>query len=506
MRLLPAGDNALLVELASLDEVLGYYAALAADPPAEVVDIVPAARTVLVTLTSDNGVPERRALQRLTLALRAVVPVAGGGSWRRPAGDPRVYDGEDLQDVAELLGCDIAEVIRRHTDEEWTVAFCGFAPGFGYLTGTGDWDIPRRKSPRTKVPTGAVGAGRRIQRRLPPRVPRRLAAARPDRPQDLRPGPRPGRALPPRPPHPLRRRGPRMISSSRNGAVGNDPGCRARRPGRARRTGGPGPAIRLSTNWRTGSSATTPERPPSRSPSAVSCCTPRPTSSSPSRVHRAPAYRSMHLPYYAPARCSGSGHPGAGCGRTSPYAAASTCRRSSAPARPTCCPASAQHPCSPARRLALGQDARPDAWRRPGPRRGSSRRRSRRPGDSRAAPRLVHRRQLAVADRPAVHRQQQQQPRRRTARRRALWNAPATANSPAKAWPSAPSRSRRPASRSSSSPTTRSPAATRSSATSAAADLDLCAPNSAQGQPPVSEHKARRERIRRDPAGSSPSQ
>ena len=34
--------------------------------------------------------------------------------------------------------------------------FCGFAPGFGYLTGEGEWDIPRRKSPRTKVPPGAV--------------------------------------------------------------------------------------------------------------------------------------------------------------------------------------------------------------------------------------------------------------------------------------------------------------------------------------------------------------
>nr|MBA2740265.1 carboxyltransferase domain-containing protein [Nocardioidaceae bacterium] len=41
--------------------------------------------------------------------------------------------------------------------EEWTVAFCGFAPGFGYLTSQA-WqvDMPRRPSPRTNVPPGSV--------------------------------------------------------------------------------------------------------------------------------------------------------------------------------------------------------------------------------------------------------------------------------------------------------------------------------------------------------------
>jgi KipI family sensor histidine kinase inhibitor len=148
MRILPSGDHALLVELDDLDQVLGYYAALSADPPADVVDIVPAARTVMVSTSGDLG-----ALSR---ALRAVEPQVG----RRATGDlleiPVVYDGEDLQDVADVLGCGVAEVVERHTRDEWTVAFCGFAPGFGYLTSDGAWDIPRRKSPRTKVPAGAV--------------------------------------------------------------------------------------------------------------------------------------------------------------------------------------------------------------------------------------------------------------------------------------------------------------------------------------------------------------
>ncbi|GAB2555452.1 5-oxoprolinase subunit B family protein [Kribbella endophytica] len=150
MRVLPCGSSALLVELGDLDEVLGYYAALRVDPPAGVVDIVPAGRTVMVTI--DNG-----DLSTLERTLLTTTPLED----RRIGGDlveiPVVYDGEDLADVAELLSCSIEEVVRRHTADEWTVAFCGFAPGFGYLTGESSWDIPRRSSPRTKVPAGSVG-------------------------------------------------------------------------------------------------------------------------------------------------------------------------------------------------------------------------------------------------------------------------------------------------------------------------------------------------------------
>lgn len=148
MRILPSGDHALLVELDDLDQVLGYYTALTAAPPADVVDIVPAARTVMVTTVG--------GLDVLARALRAVEPSAGSQAIGDLIEIPVVYDGEDLGDVAELFGCTVADVIERHTGDEWTVAFCGFAPGFGYLTSVGTWDIPRRKSPRTKVPTGAV--------------------------------------------------------------------------------------------------------------------------------------------------------------------------------------------------------------------------------------------------------------------------------------------------------------------------------------------------------------
>ncbi len=152
MRVLPSGSTALLIELDGLDEVLGLYAALVAEPVEGVVDVVPAARTVL--LVTDPAVTSLAAVER---AVRRTRPRGG----RREGGElvelPVVYDGEDLADVGAHLGVSPEEVVRRHTGTGWTVAFCGFAPGFGYLTPDGEpWDVPRRANPRTRVPPGSV--------------------------------------------------------------------------------------------------------------------------------------------------------------------------------------------------------------------------------------------------------------------------------------------------------------------------------------------------------------
>jgi KipI family sensor histidine kinase inhibitor len=152
MRVLPSGSTALLVELDDLDAVLALYAALADRPPAGVVDVVPAARTVL--LVTD---PARTTLAAVAEAVRTTTPRPDA----RAAGDvvelPVHYDGADLAELAGLLDLSPAELVHRHTGAEWTVAFCGFAPGFGYLTQDGgSWDVPRRSTPRTRVPPGSV--------------------------------------------------------------------------------------------------------------------------------------------------------------------------------------------------------------------------------------------------------------------------------------------------------------------------------------------------------------
>lgn len=64
MRLLPYGDEGVLVELDDRDATLGLAAAIRAAGLPDVVDVVPAERTVLVT-TSGNLAELRRALSGL---------------------------------------------------------------------------------------------------------------------------------------------------------------------------------------------------------------------------------------------------------------------------------------------------------------------------------------------------------------------------------------------------------------------------------------------------------
>ena len=150
MRVLPSGSRGLLLEMDSLEEVLARYAALQ-EEDLPVLDLVPAGRTILVV--ADRGTDLRELEQRL----RAVEPGEHTCTDREPVRVPVRYDGEDLHAAADLLGWSTQELVRRHQEERWTVAFCGFAPGFAYLSGTRfGWDTPRRPSPRTRVPTGAL--------------------------------------------------------------------------------------------------------------------------------------------------------------------------------------------------------------------------------------------------------------------------------------------------------------------------------------------------------------
>lgn len=151
MRLLPAGENALLIEFADLPETMSYHRSMVRQRPDAVVDLVPAARTVLVIF---DGAPA--PILEWVAALEPAVddPTAASEAVTIPV----TYDGADLDDVARLTGLSVAEVVAAHTQQTWTVAFGGFAPGFGYLVGTDTrLHVPRRNSPRTSVPAGAVG-------------------------------------------------------------------------------------------------------------------------------------------------------------------------------------------------------------------------------------------------------------------------------------------------------------------------------------------------------------
>jgi KipI family sensor histidine kinase inhibitor len=149
----PAGTSALLVTFDTLAEVVAFHAGLTAAALPGLTEVVSGARTLLVRFDPRTTDPVR-----LRSALAAVEPLAVTHSDRSaPVTIPVTYDGEDLDVVAHHTGMTRPELVAWHTRQVWTSAFCGFAPGFSYLTGTaGSLDLPRRSTARTAVPAGSV--------------------------------------------------------------------------------------------------------------------------------------------------------------------------------------------------------------------------------------------------------------------------------------------------------------------------------------------------------------
>lgn len=175
IRVLPAGPYALLVELADGERAEAFHAELLRRRERGALlgvrEIVPGARTVLLDGIEDGGqgagrvpaAPDRLSDDRLAARDRLARDLL---SWsvpplRREERDaveiPVVYDGPDLDEVAALWGVGVDEVPGLHSRTAFRVAFCGFAPGFGYLTGLPErLHVPRRATPRTRVPAGAL--------------------------------------------------------------------------------------------------------------------------------------------------------------------------------------------------------------------------------------------------------------------------------------------------------------------------------------------------------------
>jgi KipI family sensor histidine kinase inhibitor len=142
------GGDAALLDCDSLEQMRAAHATVLAARPPGVVDLVPGARSLLVV---GDVAAVRALLEDADLA-------------HPPADDPREvtldvrYDGEDLPLIAADAGISPDAVVRLHVEAVYTVAFTGFAPGFGYLTGLPpQLQQPRLETPRTRVPAGSVG-------------------------------------------------------------------------------------------------------------------------------------------------------------------------------------------------------------------------------------------------------------------------------------------------------------------------------------------------------------
>ena len=153
MKFFPVGAAALLIELDDLAGVLALHAEIgrrrARGWAPSLVDVIPAARTILLDGVTDPGAvaDELRGWD---------VPPAAA-----PDGPvveiPCRYAGQDLAAVASSWRVSEREAARIHAGGAYRVAFCGFAPGFAYLTGLGEeFAVSRRPNPRTAVPAGSV--------------------------------------------------------------------------------------------------------------------------------------------------------------------------------------------------------------------------------------------------------------------------------------------------------------------------------------------------------------
>ncbi|WP_277850558.1 urea amidolyase family protein [Moellerella wisconsensis] len=152
MRFLPINDRALLVELTNLEHTLALFAALNTQSIAGIEQIIPAAKTLLVHYSPWITTPTRLARQISRCDLSEKLLKQG-----KHLAIPVHYCGEDLSDVAEYLGMTTAQLITRHTESLYQVAFTGFAPGFAYMIAPdAQINVPRRKTPRTRIPAGSV--------------------------------------------------------------------------------------------------------------------------------------------------------------------------------------------------------------------------------------------------------------------------------------------------------------------------------------------------------------
>ncbi|HWU46824.1 MAG TPA: urea amidolyase family protein [Humibacter sp.] len=153
MRFLPVNIDAFLIELDDLEQTVALFESLTTRPIHGVTELVPAAMTILLVYR-----PSAVSAESIIAAIRARNLTSTLADDSTLIEIPVRYGGEDLIEVARLLGISEAELVRRHTAGNYRVAFTGFAPGFAYLTGGHpSLDVSRRSTPRTRIPAGAVG-------------------------------------------------------------------------------------------------------------------------------------------------------------------------------------------------------------------------------------------------------------------------------------------------------------------------------------------------------------
>lgn len=157
----PSGETAVVLEVGDrLDPVLhdrvrALDAAISADPPPGVLEVVPTYRSVLLRIDHTRTTPDAVVASLAGRASR--VPTRWTGVIHDVVVSFDRGDADDLDEVAAATDRAPDDVVRLLCDARLRVAFCGFVPGFVYLLGLpAGLDLPRRPTPRPPVQPGAV--------------------------------------------------------------------------------------------------------------------------------------------------------------------------------------------------------------------------------------------------------------------------------------------------------------------------------------------------------------
>ncbi|NGN98926.1 5-oxoprolinase subunit PxpB [Grimontia sp. S25] len=125
-----------------------------------VTDIIPSYNSMLIGFDL-NRTDRFDIIKRIRLALESNTDAVTNNNDNQVVEIP-VYYGEevalDMSDVCDKTGLDSESVIKLHSEKEYRVYAIGFSPGFAYLGSLDDAIVmPRKSTPRLKVPTGSVG-------------------------------------------------------------------------------------------------------------------------------------------------------------------------------------------------------------------------------------------------------------------------------------------------------------------------------------------------------------
>jgi inhibitor of KinA len=159
---IPLGDSALIWRLPdSANAVRAAVEKLISAEISGVQEIVPAFASVGIFFR--NPIDPERCADEILMATRKRRRRGRSSIKPRTIEIPVCYESifaPDLEAVAKHCRLSPAQLIARHSKARYEVRCVGFTPGFPYLSGLPkELAMPRRATPRSRVPAGSVAIG-----------------------------------------------------------------------------------------------------------------------------------------------------------------------------------------------------------------------------------------------------------------------------------------------------------------------------------------------------------